>query len=83
MDITEADIKAWVIEWCNNSFLNDAGTEVLPPGVKIFISKAQEYLQNKSGVRERTMGSVSYTYEMDFPPALLRLLRPYKKVKFR
>ncbi len=28
MEITETDIKDWVKEWCNNSFLSESGGEV-------------------------------------------------------
>jgi len=83
MEITEDDILDWIKEWCNNSFLDSSGKEDLPGGVKIFIIKAKEYLQNKAGIKDRSMGSVSYSYEMDFPPGLIRLIRPYKKVRFR
>ncbi|WP_191556609.1 head-tail connector protein [Metabacillus idriensis] len=83
MEISEADILDWVKEWCNNSFSNEYGQEILPGGVKIFIPKALQYLQQKAGIQSRTMGSVSYSFEADFPPSLLRLIRPYKRVRFR
>lgn len=83
MGVTEEELLEWVKDYCNNQFLNSDGVEVIPSGVKMFIPKAYEYLQNKAGVASRSMGSVSYSYEMDFPPGLLRLIRPYRKVKFR
>jgi hypothetical protein len=72
------DVIGFAKDYCNNQFPD----EDMPSGVKVFVPKACEYLLNAAGVKERTMGSVSYSYEMDFPPALLRLLRPYKKVRF-
>jgi hypothetical protein len=77
------DVVEFTKEYCNNKFLDVNGKEALPSGVRLFVPKACEYLLNKSGISQRTMGSVSYTYDLDFPPALLRLLRPYKKVRFR
>lgn len=69
-------------EWCNNPFLNSEDEEELPSGVQIFVPKAIEYLMNKSGVSSRTMGAVSYSYDLDFPPSLLKMIKPYRKVRF-
>jgi hypothetical protein len=69
-------------DWCSNSFLNDQEEVELPSGVQIFIPKAIEYLMNKSGVSSRTMGAVSYSYDLDFPSSLLKLIKPYRKVRF-
>jgi hypothetical protein len=67
---------------CNNSFLDEKGNEELPCGIQLFVPKAIEHLMNKAGVTNRTMGSVSYSYDLDFPPAILKFLKPYRKVKF-
>ncbi|WP_433958849.1 phage head-tail connector protein [Cytobacillus horneckiae] len=72
----------WVATHCNNSFKDKLGQLALSGGVKIFIAKACEHNMNVSGVSSRSMGSVSYTYDMDFPPAIMNLLKPYKRVKF-
>ena len=63
--------------YCNQTFI-----EPLPGGVQIFVAKACEYNMQKSGLSSRSMGSVSYSYETDFPPSLLKLLKPYRKVGF-
>lgn len=65
-------------ERTNNTFT--AGEE--PAGVKLFVAKACEYNMQESGLKSRTLGDVSYTYETDFPPSVLKHLRPYKKVRF-
>lgn len=66
---------------CNNSFI--IGTdEVLPGGVKLFVARAIQYNMNPTGVTGRSMGGASYSYDTDYPPSLMRLLRPYKRVKF-
>jgi hypothetical protein len=67
---------------CNNLFLVD-GEEVIPSGVKLFIKNAMEFNMKESGLKGRTMGEVSYTYETDFPPSVMKYLSPYKKVRFR
>ena len=64
--------------YCNRTF-----TEPLPGGIKIFVAKACEYNMQQSGLSSRSMGSVSYSYETDFPPSLLKLLKPYRKVGFK
>lgn len=69
-------------EYCNNRFLGTDGKESLPGGVRIFIAKACEFNMAKSGLKGRSMGEVSYSYDTDFPPSLLKWLRPYRRVKF-
>lgn len=69
-------------EYCNNKFLDANKQEALPGGVRIFVAKACEFNMNKSGLKGRSMGDVSYSYETDFPPSLLKWLKPYRKVRF-
>lgn len=64
---------------CNNSF-GDPVT--IPGGVKIFMAKAIQHNQNKAGLKSRTMGTVSYSYDLEFPESIYRYLRPYKRVRF-
>ncbi|MED4461858.1 phage head-tail connector protein [Metabacillus fastidiosus] len=64
--------------YCNNSFRPPD----IPGGVKIFLAKAIEHNQLKTGLKSRSMGSVSYSYDLEFPETLYKYLRPYKKVKF-
>ncbi len=73
-----------VKEHCNNTF-GETETEapVLPGGVKKFMAKAIQHNENKAGLKSRSMGSVSYSYETDFPESLYKHLRPYRKVRFR
>jgi Phage gp6-like head-tail connector protein len=66
---------------CNNSFLI-GGAEELPGGVKLFIARAIQFNMNPAGVIGRSMGGASYSYDTDYPPSIMRLLRPYKKVRF-
>ncbi len=73
------DLIEYVMDYCNNSF--GAGVEpVLPGGARLFIAKALEYNMKKAGVSSRSMGSVSYSYETDFPPSVTKLLAPYRRV---
>lgn len=72
-----------VMVYTNNTFgiLAD-GTLRLPGGVKIYLAKAIERNTMKTGLKGRTMGSVSYTYDNSVPDELKDFLRPYRKVKF-
>lgn len=73
-----------VKEHCNNTFgETESGPPALPGGVKLFMAKAIQFNENKAGLKGRSMGSVSYSYETEFPESLYKYLRPYRKVKFR
>lgn len=71
-----------VKEFCNNKFENEAGDTVLPGGVRLFIAKACEHNMQNAGLKGRTMGTVSYTYDLEFPNSLLSFIRPYKRLRF-
>ena len=69
-------------EYCNNPFTRD-GEEVLPNPLALFVAKAIQFNMNPTGVSGRSMGGASYSYETDFPDSILRMLRPYRKVRFK
>ncbi|GLC89336.1 hypothetical protein [Lysinibacillus piscis] len=54
----------------------------MPQGVRLFIAKAIQFNMQTTGLNSRRMGSVSYSYDTEFPNAIWTYLRPYKKVKF-
>lgn len=66
-----------VTDFCNNSF-----PDGIPGGVRIFIAKVCEHNIQNAGLKSRTMGSVSYSYELEFPSSLMRFIRPYRRLKF-
>ncbi|MFS0560134.1 phage head-tail connector protein [Terribacillus sp. 179-K 1B1 HS] len=68
---------------CNNLFLDPiTGEENLPGGVQIFVAKACQHNMQPTNVKSRTMGNVSYSYELEFPTSITKLLAPYKRLKF-
>lgn len=67
--------------YTNNTFLED-GVEVIPGPVILFVAKACEFNMGQTGLKARKMGEVSYTYETDLPASIVKLLKPYRKVKF-
>lgn len=54
----------------------------LPGGVKIYMAKAIEHNLLQVGLKSRSMGSVSYSYDLEMPESIQKLIRPYKKVRF-
>lgn len=74
--------KEYAIRHTNNDFLDENGEEQLPKPIIGFIADACEYGQQPSGLNSRSMGDVSYNFEMDYPSAMLRKLKPYRKVRW-
>lgn len=66
---------------CNNKFLNENGDESLPAGVQVAVAKWCEYNMHTAGVNSKSQG-VTYSYDTDIPPSILRLIRPYRKLRF-
>ncbi|MGE7129160.1 phage head-tail connector protein [Lysinibacillus xylanilyticus] len=54
----------------------------MPQGVRLFIAKAIQFNMQTTGLKGRAMGTVSYSYDTEFPKALWTYLRPYKRVRF-
>ena len=73
-----------VMAYTNNDFggIQSDGTLRIPGGVKIYLAKAIERNRIDKGIKSRSMGSVSYTYDVSIQSDLKDHLKPYKKVKF-
>lgn len=54
----------------------------MPQGVRLFIAKAIQFNTQSTGLKGRVMGTVSYSYDTEFPKAIWTYLRPYKRVRF-
>ena len=54
----------------------------MPQGVRLFIAKAIQFNTQTTGLKGRVMGTVSYSYDTEFPKAIWTYLRPYKRVRF-
>lgn len=68
---------------CNNLFIDSVTGLVKPPGgVRLFVAKACEHNMKEAGLKSRSMGSVSYSYDLEFPESLSKYLRPYKRLRF-
>lgn len=76
-------LAEYVADTCNYPFPKfPDGSYNFPGPVKIFIAKACEHNMGQAGLKAETMGSVSYSYDLDFPSSLEKFLRPYKRLKF-
>lgn len=75
------DWLEWVKEETNNSFTVN-GEEKIPGPIIQFVAKASQYSMVKAGIKSKSMGSVSYSFDSELPDNLKELYRPYKKVKF-
>ena len=75
------DWLEWVKEETNNSFMVN-GEEKIPGPIIQFVAKASEFSMLKAGLKSRSMGSVSYSFDSELPEGIKKLYKPYKKVKF-
>lgn len=72
-----------VMAHTNNQFSYTAeGKLRIPGGVKIYLAKAIERNTMKTGLKSRSMGTVSYSYDTSVPEELKSHLAPYRKVKW-
>lgn len=70
-------------EYTNNSFTDRDGVELIPKTVLSFVSGACEYQYNvENGYESESMGDVTWNYETDYPPSLMRKLKRHKRVSF-
>jgi hypothetical protein len=68
-----------VQEQCNNTF----DISNLPSGIIRYLAKALEFDMGDSRLKSRSLGNVSYSFNTELPDSVAKLLRPYKKVRFR
>lgn len=52
-----------------------------PHGVTLFVAKAAQYNMKEAGLKGRTMGEISYSYETEFPESIMKFLTPYRKMR--
>lgn len=65
-------------DYCGATF--DVDTP--PAGVRLFIGESLKFKIKSDGLSSRSMGSVSYSYDTDFPEKIKRNLKPYRRVRF-
>lgn len=70
-------LEEWLKDYCNNKF--DVDT---PQGILIFAAQAIQFNMQPMTLQSRSMGSVSYSYNLEYPESMMKLLAPYRKVRF-
>lgn len=78
----KAHLKEWVKDYCNDDFLDEDEAEDLPGGVEVFLDRAASYFKSQSGKTSESLGDYSVSFDADIPRSLLKLLTPYRKVRF-
>ena len=82
--MTDQEIKDALLDWvkvyCNNTFEDDDGNEVLPGGVTLFLNSGVAYTKAQTGIQSESLGKYSVTLTTDFPESMMRLLHPYRKL---
>lgn len=71
--------KFYAESYCHRTF-----DDPLPLDVETFIAKYCEYNMIQQGLQSKTMGEVSYTFDIEerVPRTLLAYLKPYRKLAF-
>ena len=55
----------------------------IPANVKLFLAKATQFYSGAIGMKSRSMGTVSYSFDFnELPNSLTDLLERYRKAKF-
>lgn len=84
LTIALEDAIDYAKSWCNNQFLDESGSESLPPTVKKAVSLIVKSMSENSNVASQSLGDVSKSF---FQGATMgeahKYLRPFKKVKFK
>lgn len=70
-----------LLDYVNNDLRTDYTKEELPAGIVMFMAKAIEFNKGNGGLDSYSMGSVSYSFNMDFPASIYSLLKPYRKIR--
>lgn len=67
----------------NNRFVDDEGNETLPLDLQHTLAKWVQYdMTVKAGLKSKTMGEVSYTFDTDMPDFVKKDIAPYRRVRF-
>lgn len=68
----------------NTRFVDSNGVEELPIDLQHTLAKWIQWdMTVKAGLKARSMGEVSYTYDNEIPSFVKTDIAPYRKVRFR
>ena len=76
-------VLSFVETECNRTFpLNEDGSPQLPNDLQLFVAKAIEYNLGNSALQSEGFAEQSVSFNNDYPPAMMRVLRNYRVVRF-
>ena len=77
-------VERYIVEQCGGRAFEriENNKPVLGSGETLFIAKALQHGSRDVSVKSRSMGTVSYSYNLDFPHSLYAEYLPRRKVKF-
>lgn len=78
----KSELLRWVKDYCNNTFVNDDGVEVIPGGVEVFLTQASIFIEKQTGKTSESLGDYSVAWSTDYPQSMMRLLSPYRRATF-
>lgn len=71
-----------LLEKLNEDYDQSFSSPNLPANVKIFLAKATQFFTGNTGLKSRSMGTVSYSFDFQkLPSTITDLLARYRKVK--
>lgn len=69
--------------WCNRNFdMESTDNRQEQSAVKLFIAKAAQFYETKTGLLGRSMGTVAYSYAGDIPDTVYKPLKPFRKLRW-
>ncbi|PZX07903.1 gp6-like head-tail connector protein [Psychrobacillus insolitus] len=71
-----------VLERANDYCKRKFETTDIPSGVCLFIAGVIQFNDKKQGLSGRSMGSVSYSYDVEIPQTLFKHLAPYRRLSW-
>lgn len=72
-----------LLEKVNEDYCLSIEPESLPANVKLFLAKATQFYSGPTGLKSRSMGTVSYSFDFsNLPQSITDLLARYRKAKY-
>jgi hypothetical protein len=77
--MTDAQRRSRLIAFAKDTCQNQ---DITDEQLELFLEQAIPFSSTTSGKTSESLGDYSVSFNTDFTPSILRLLRPYKKVTF-
>jgi hypothetical protein len=77
--MTDSQRRTRLIAWAKDRCQNDDLTE---EKLELFLEQAVPFSAGISGKTSESLGDYSVSFNVDFPPSIMRFLTPYNRIKF-